>query len=175
MCFRRSWLLLGILLIPTAVRADDHRADIYAGFAGGGGASKLFGFSEAVAVAIPKFKKVSFVPSDVSVEFGSHGDQGVTQVAYLVGARLTIAKPRLRSKVSFHALGGNVYTNDGTPDKNNGAFALGAGWEWIPTPTKPSKGLGFRVQADYIWRTGVRDDFPRFSVGAIYRFGQHEK
>ena len=180
MRIRLFCLVLAILLVPTLARADDHWADLYAAFSGGGGASKLFGFHEAVAKGSPgpplsKRRKLSVVLSDLSVHFGSH-DNGtdVTQVTFLFGGRYTLLKPEHKAKVSFHGLLGGVNTNDGGDKSTDFAGAVGFGLEYIPTPEdpKPGKAFGIRTQVDRVFRKGERSDFWRISGGIFYRIGQ---
>jgi len=181
MRMRLFCLVLGVLLVPTLARADDHWADLYAAFSGGGGASKLFGFHEAVAKgparsASTNLKKLSFVLSDLSVHFGSHDDgTDVTQVTFLFGGRYTLLKPEHKAKVSFHGLLGGVNTNDGGNKNTDFAGAVGFGVEYIPTPQdpNPAKAIGIRAQVDRVFRKGDREDFWRISGGIFYRIGQH--
>jgi len=171
----RSWLVLGMLLIPTAVRADDHRADLYGGASRGGGGSTLGGFHQTLALgsARPVSKDLSFVLADVSAHFGND----VTQVAVMGGVRWTLfAKREQKHKVSGRGLLGLVHSNDGAPGPKDFAGAVGVSWEYIPTPTEPSKGWGVRVQYDYVIRSDAdgRESFSRLSGGLVYRFGQHK-
>ena len=143
MCFRRSWLLLGILLIPIAVRADDHRADFYVGFSGGNGASTLLGAHQEFAKVFPQEgAKFLSIFGDFSVQFGSHDDKDVTQVTYMGGARATIGKSDGRHKFFFHGLGGRVYTNDGVDSGNDWALGGGFGYECLLAHAQPFDGWG---------------------------------
>jgi hypothetical protein len=175
MRIRLSCLVLGVLLVPALVRADDHWADFYAAFSGSGGGSKLFGVHEAVAVTSPGSPRhyLSFVVSDVSLHSGSHDGTDVTQVTYLWGGRVTVSKPQHKLKPYFHGLLGLV-TTDGVADGTNFAGAVGGGLEYLPSPTDRDrkKGFGIRTQIDRVFRSGDGEDFWRISGGIFYRFGQ---
>jgi hypothetical protein len=171
MRIRLFCLVLAVLLVPTLARADDHWADLYAAFAGGGGGSNLFGVHEAVAVTSPGSPRhyLSFVVSDVSVQNGND----VTQTTFLWGGRVTFSKPQHKAKFSVHSLLG-VVTNDGAAAGTNFAGAVGGGVEYLPSPQDKDrkKGFGVRAQVDRVFRKGDRDDFWRISGGVFYRFGQ---
>jgi hypothetical protein len=98
----------------------------------------------------------------------------VTQVTFLSGIRGTVTKPQHRIKLSGHALFGGVYSNDGlvVDDNKDWAFAFGGTIEFPLAHDKaPFEGWGIRLQVDYVTRANdVRDDFPRFSGGVVYRF-----
>jgi hypothetical protein len=171
-------LALGILLIPTIVSADDHRWDGYTGGSGGTGGSKLFGFHQAAAVALGQkgMRRKFAVVGDFSTQFGSNDGIPVTQFAYMTGVRVMASRRTDKFKASGHVLFGGVYQNDGLPDANDGAVAVGFGVEYIPDPTNPllKKSIGVRAQVDQVFRmSDVRTDFWRASVGVIVRFGQH--
>lgn len=173
----RLWcLVLIVVLVPALARADDHWADYYAAFSGGDGASKLFGFHQALAVTSPGAPShyLSFVVTDVSIQKGSHDGSGVSQATFLWGGRVTLSKPGHRVKPSLHGLLGVVST-DGVADGASFAGAIGGGLEYLPHPQDPDrkKGFGIRGQVDRVFRNGAGDDFWRFSGGIFYRFGQH--
>jgi len=171
-----SCLVLVSLLVPTVARADDHRMDLYGGGSGGTGGSRLFGFHESLAwVGTPKMKRLSIVLSDFSVQFGKDDSTRVTQVIWATGVRYTGFKYDHKHKPFAQLLVGTVYSNDGLPDANDGATIVGFGYEFVPTPSDedPKKAFAVRVQADRVFRGGAREDFWRYSVGLMYRFGQH--
>lgn len=181
-------LVLGALLVPATVRADSHFADFYGGGSGGGGGSKLGGFivafgkSERQPEPLPgtppeKPKKVLFGGvGGVSVQFGSHddGSADVMQVVWSVGPRLTFEKNR-NSKNFYHAqvTFGGSHTNDGQL-QSNFATVVGAAYDHVfgthAGPT-PHPGLGMRLQADRVFRSGENagGNIWRLSAGLIYR------
>lgn len=170
MRLRLSWLVFS-LLVPTLTYADDHNADHYTGFSGGGGGSTVYGIHQAFAIELKPWRgDFAFVPADFSVQFGEQ----VTQVIYMLGARYTLANntnPIMHPhKALFQALIGTVYTNDAATmftDKDF-AFALGAGYEYV----KDNK-WSVRAQFDRIMRNGDRDEwFNRFSAGFSYRWSR---
>jgi hypothetical protein len=173
-----SAFLCALLLSPAVARADDHRADWYGGFSGGSGASKLAGFYNAFAIPLPsqnpRLHRMSLL-TDVSVQFGKHDGQSVSQVVYMAGAKYTFARREQKNKVSAHILGGTEYYNTAGNASNTGVLAFGVGYEFIPAPTSSNllDGLGVRVQVDSVFRSGDRENFWRVSGGLIYRFGQH--
>lgn len=172
---RRLWLALGVLLIPSAALADDHRAGLFAGISFARG-STLVGFHESLEVTskTPANRDLSFV-ADFNVNFGSH-DNGndVTQVPFLFGVRYmpTWMADHQRLVPFGQLLVGGVYTNDGVDNGTNSAVAFGGGVDFLPTRDATHEGWGIRAQFDYIVRSGERDNIPRFSAGAIYRFSK---
>src|SRR4029453_8645873 len=173
---RLTCLLSTLLLVPSLVYADGHKAGLYGGGSGGNGASKLFGFHEGLEWPLHKYWRVSIVAPDISVEFGSHEGVKVTQFGWMFGARVALHRRYAPNKYFVHATGGGVYTNDGTSDAGtNGVIALGGGYErFFKKVTKEQvaagthEGLGIRVQYDYIFRDGDtprRDGFSRVSAG----------
>jgi hypothetical protein len=175
MRIRRSWFVLGMLLLPAAVRADDHRADLYGAFSWAHGSS-LLGFHESYSLLIPQVtsKDLSWVIGDLGLNFGSQGGRDVTKVTALTGPRLSLGLRENKKNVLFgHALVGVAHTNDGDTDPTDFAVALGGGWEYLPNRPKlndPPKPLwGLRVQVDYVFRNDT-DGFTRVSAGLIYRF-----
>jgi len=164
-------------------RADGHKADLYAGFSFGDGGSKITGFNQSLAWTLPspKVHKLTIVLPDMSVQFGGHDGKDLTQVAYMVGPRVSLTPRYSRHKLFVQGLFGGVYTNDGTVDAgNNPTGAIGAGYEAFfhdrteadVKANRPHLGLGFRVQVDYIMRSD-RDSFTRASAGFVYRFAKH--
>lgn len=168
------WLVLVAVLVPGTAQADDHRADLYAGF-GYANASHLWGLHESYAWTLkdrePLANDISIL-GDVSLHFGSHAGNTVTRVTYLVGPRWTIPiKGRDQHKLLAHAMVGGVHSNP-EADKKDWALAFGGGWEYIlhPPADNSSEGLGVRFQVDYVVRVGDNENFPRVSGGLIYRF-----
>ena len=175
MRIRPSGLALVVLLVPAVVTADDHRADRFAGFTRSGGGSSLFGIHVTDAITIPNMKSKDLaLLADLSVHFGSHNENDMTRVPYLVGLRWTFAKDNLppEQKPKFlpfvHGLVGGVYTNNGAESGNSFAGVIGAGFDYVPRRGQARReGWAVRVQFDYI---GSGDDFTRFSTGLVYRF-----
>jgi hypothetical protein len=165
-----------VILVPNQARADDHRADLYGGFSGGGGGSALYGFHQALALTSPQpgSKDLSFVVPDLSVHFGSHDGSDVTQVALMFGGRLTPVKENWRHTVSVQVLVGTVYTNEGGAGDADWAMSFGGLYELpLTTRSTPYYGWAFRAQIDYINRfSDTRDDLPRLSAGLSYRFAK---
>jgi len=178
MRIRLIGLALAFLSIPTLASADDHRWDFYTGGSDGNGGSTLAGIHQAIGIALGQqgaMRKIAVV-GDFSTQFGSNDGIPVTQFAYMTGVRMMASRRSDKFKPSFHVLFGGVYQNDGLPDTNDGAVAVGFGVEYIPDPTNPllKKSIGVRAQVDRIIRmSDVRTDFWRASVGVIVRFGQH--
>jgi hypothetical protein len=169
------WLVLVAVLVPATAQADDHRADLYAGF-GYANASHLWGLHEAYAWTLKDSGGLAndiSILGDVSLHFGSHGGNTVTRVTYLVGPRWTIPTPEPHHKLLAHALIGGVHSNP-EADTKDWAVAFGGGWEYIlrpaTSPKESSEGLGVRFQVDYVIRVGDNENFPRVSGGLIYRF-----
>jgi hypothetical protein len=174
------WLVLVAVLVPATAQADDHRADLYAGF-GYANASHLWGLHEGYAWTVRERGLLRendlSILGDLSLHFGSHEGNTTTRVTYLVGPRWTIPMKEPHHKLLAHALVGGVHSNQGVPDKNDFALAFGGGWEYIlrpaPSATESSEGFGVRFQADYVIRVGDNENFPRVSGGLIYRFKRY--
>lgn len=170
-------LVLTLLLVPAAARADDHRADAYSGFSFGNGFSKVSGLYMAFALPMPSEKAALHrlsVVGDFGAQFGRHDDTSLTQVLSMVGLRYTFARGEQSNKISAHVLVGTQYVNSSAQAENSAAFNIGMAYEFIKNPTseKLLDGLGFRVQADLIIRTGEQDNSWRVVIGPVYRFGQ---
>ena len=165
--------LLVLILIPAAAHADDHRADWYVAFSGGTGASSLYGFHNAFAIAIntPTLHRLSIVPGDVSVQFGSHDGEAARQATYLAGARLTVSKHGSHVKPTVHALAGTVIAYRGAVNSTSGAISVGGGLEYVrDDPARVQATIvGARMQVDYIMRTDDQDNFWRVSGGLVLR------
>ena len=65
----------------------------------------------------------------------------------------------------MHALLGGVHARDRGKGDADPVVAIGGGFEYVWTGSP--KGLGFRVQADYIVQPG--DINPRLSAGFVWR------
>ena len=181
---RFAYLVLGVLLMPAAARADSHFADFYGGGSGGGGGSTLGGFVFALGVTpehlIPGPCKLGFT-GGVSGQFGSHdGGRDVTQVVWGGGPRCTFTKAEGRTFLHVHAQFNGVYTNDGSLP-NDKAVVVGASYDFafkrtvagpggIRVSNTHGVGFGVRGQYDRIFNLGDRESVQRFSGGVIYRF-----
>ena len=172
---RACWVAAVMLLFPTAARGDDHKADLYFGVAYAEG-SNLWGLHQAFAFTLNgtgRFAHDFSIVGDVSQHFGSNDGSTATRVSYLTGPRWTIALRNPQHKLLPHVLIGTVHQNDNGVDTTDFAAAIGGGWEYVlhpPSSDQSSSGLGFRVNADYVVRKGDADNYPRVSVGVIYRF-----
>ena len=168
-----SWVVVA-LFVPTLAYADDHNADNYVGFSGGGGGSTVYGVHDSFAIEFPKWPALGLVPADFSVQFGEQQ----TQVIYMAGARYTLASrnPRMHAnKVLLQALFGTVRTNEAAAQSTDNDFALGlgAGYEFVKVIKGQS--VTFRGIYDRIKRSGDRDEwFNRFSAGIGYRWGSQQ-
>jgi hypothetical protein len=168
MRIQRPWLVFGILLIPTAAGADDHRAGLFFGFSYAQG-SRLLGIHGSVELTLPEYEHWSMV-ADFSRNSGSQNQNDITRVPFLFGVRYTAAWQDSQKVVpSGHFLVGGVHAT-GAEDGTDWAFAMGGGLDFLPLRSKSREGWGIRVQGDYIIRLGDADNFPRVSVGGLYRF-----
>jgi len=190
---RLTCLLSTLLLVPSLVYADGHKAGLSGGGSGGNGASKLFGFNLGFEHKLPgdvpdlakyKYWWLGMVLADVSVQFGSHEGQ-VTQVTYMAGARVSLTPRHADNKFFAHGLLGFSNTNH----LNHGAgndfvYAFGGGYERFKKRTpeqikanQTHEGLGFRTQVDIIIRDNDDFDlgtFTRVSAGIVYRWRLHQ-
>jgi hypothetical protein len=176
----RFWLpclVVGALLVPNLVHANEHSADAGAGPSWGGGGSTLVGFRVGAGIEIDERHLGGFcclgVVGDVSVRFGSPQSKAVTQVVSMIGPRLTLAK-KWRHLPQVQVLFGNAYTNDGGTKENKAAVAYGAGYELVLGDARVGltsyRGWALRAQADRVVRSGDNNDFTRGSVSLLYRF-----
>jgi hypothetical protein len=191
---RLTCLLSTLLLVPSLVYADGHKAGLSGGGGGGNGASKLFGFhlgfdhklpGDAKTLADYNYWRWSLVLADLSVQFGSHDGQA-TQVTYMAGARYELTPRFSQNKVAARALLGVANTNHlNHGAKNDFVYAFGGVYEWFRKRTAeeiknddPQLGLGFHVQVDVIIRDNDELDlgtFTRVSAGVVYRFRRHHQ
>jgi hypothetical protein len=165
----RAWLVVAVLLIPSASRADDHFADWFLGFSWAQ-ASTLLGAHSSFAWTVPEpdWENLSVV-GDFSAHFGSHDGDKVALLTYLVGPRWSVAGDRSPKWLpSGHALFGGVTLNGGRDEGTDFALALGGAWEHVPPAVRKEGGWSWRVQVDYVVRDG--DNFPRASFGLVKRF-----
>lgn len=168
------WLVVSaLLLIPSAARADDHRARAYAALSNAY-RSALGGFYASGEVTVPKpWDRDLSVLADFGAYWGSHDDNDLRHITFMVGPGWTIPPgENQKHLVSVHALLGLVNTDDelNIEDGTDFAFALGVGWEFVPGRSEKKEGLGMRTQFDIVVRPGDEGNFPRLSVGAVYRF-----
>ena len=179
----RFWLVLAALFIPVVpAHADDHSADMFAGFLAASG-STLWGFHQVTAIPFPLGKsdhKPWSAVSDLSAQVGSHDGVSMTRVTYLFGPRLTLSDKVLTGLPEAHfvhlqALVGGVRTNDAGNGGHDGAWGVGAAWEYAPAGgvnrgrSVNQRQLAFRVQADYVVVGGDPENFLRVSAGVTLR------
>jgi hypothetical protein len=167
---RRLWLALAILLIPTLVHADDHRAKAFAAMSQAY-RSILAGFHGSVDVTLPslfKTKKVS-VLGEFSVYDGEHDDVDETNMTFL-GGLSWVPKPDMdnNSIFSVHALTGVVRSEFNSDGLTKFAFAFGGAWDFIPSRPAHTNGFGARAQLDWVWANGEAANFFRASIGGTY-------
>jgi hypothetical protein len=166
-------LVFGVLLLmPTAARASDHRAGIYAAVSDEIG-SILGGFYASGEVTLPKPRNYDVnVLVDFGVHSGSLDDNELTRITLMFGGGWTFPqKPNQPHLVSLHGLLGFVDTDYDNPTLEDGkdfAGAVGIAWEFVPGRTDKKEGLGMRTQFDVVFRGD--GSFARLSAGAVYRF-----
>ena len=182
---RRCGLVLTLLLIPAAARADRHDVEASAAASAATG-STLWGgtLSLARTIRIRDSHKLS-VFADYSKYGGSHDGVSLTETSSFLGVRRVMIRTlkrypllppgvppvapeyRYRIQVYLHAAPGLVKTSE---QGTNGALLGGAGLDGLFSDYG-----GVRGQVDYVkfWPESGRDHFFRFSLGVIYRF-EHE-
>jgi hypothetical protein len=174
MHIRRLWLALGILLVPTLVHADDHRARAF-GALTQAYRSILAGFHTSVDVTAPslfKTKKLSLL-GEFSMTTGEHEDDGVevdeTNMTFL-GGLSWVPKPDMdnNSVFSVHALTGVIRSEFDSNGLTKFALAFGGAWDFIPSRPAHTSGFGARAQLDWVWGNGEASNFLRASIGGTY-------
>ena len=158
MRFGRVLIAIGVWLVPTVAFADGHRAGLFAGYARAAGSS-LNGVIFGGEIAPAKLHGISF-KSDISFTGGEHNGQDVTRIAWSagVGAGGKIS-PKLA--VNIHTSAGSVF-NDGGKDF---IFVAGFAVDWLLKDY-----FAVRAQLDQLVRSDGAEDFPRLSIGGVYRF-----
>ena len=172
MRIRRLWLVLVLLLVPTAARAHDHFADVCFGVSLAH-ESILVGPFATVSKTFKtstdsKLRNVSLI-GDLSTHWGSHDDIDVRRVFFMGGLRYTFAGESHQKHLPFvEVLLGGAHNDDddGSDADADPALAIGAGYEHVMSGSPG--GWGIRVQGGYIVRPG--DITPRISVGFVKRF-----
>lgn len=174
----RPWVILAVVLAPSAAGAGDHRFDLFlapltSGLNAKGSSAKLLGWHVAGAATTPaeKWRKLSYI-GDLSVHFLGDDDSGadLTQVSFMVGPRWTFLSGDDKHHMPFvHVVFlGAVLRSKEAIQSTSGAVAVGAGYDFAPGE---NKNWGTRVQVDYIqpWGSDIRYSV-RASAGLIYRF-----
>ena len=187
-------LLFALALVPAVAYADSHKADLSGGGSGGTGGSALGGFIAGInwGTSLPW---LDVVGPTVSQQYGSHDGKSLTQTAYHGGVRVTLSSmerdPQDRThfldkpyKPFVQVLIGGVYSNlnDGSGlALKDFSWDVGGGIDIFshtakgPDGRDHSAGLGFRVQYDYIVRTGDGANFHRVSAGVVWRILKEHK
>lgn len=172
MRIRPSWLILALLLIPTAAHADDHKADLFGGPSGARGSS-LWGFqvTGALTLPVPGLGRNLAAIGDFSAHIGSRDEEDL--ISFLVGARLALAKGHESHVVPFaQVMFGRVHYRDGDGSGGDGAVVVGGGLDFLVTRTEDSGGWGLRAEVDRVWRVGDAHDLVRVSGGLFVRWGR---
>jgi hypothetical protein len=159
-------LVLAALLMPTAVNANDHRADFYFATAAAF-ASALGGFTFAPAITFTAVHpNLSFI-GDLSFLKGEKDDDAAKIVPYSIGLRYMLgAHTNSTNIVSAHFLYGGTYTKTRGVGTKDHAFTVGGAYEYLPHGHETK--AAFRVQVDGV----ISNDNPsytRISAGLVLR------
>src|SRR5262245_29526804 len=172
----RSWLVLGMVIVPATAGADGHKTDLYVG-PGYADGSNLFGFEAAWGVPFPKHETMGVV-SDFSMQFGGDDEKRST---LLTGFRVSFRKEHSWKPFGQLMLG-VVQTTTAGSSRTAWVGGLGGGLEYFKTPYEDKtshKGkkefrIGFRVQAELTHGLGKDSElYFRSSAGVVVRFLQH--
>ena len=179
---RRLWLVLAVLLAPTAAGAHDHFADVCFAFSDVQ-ASALVGPRVTFAKTLPRppsrdgvVRTLSLI-ADFGANWGSHDDTDVRHTLFMGGLRYTMAGDSHQQHLPFvEVLLGGVHVENGERRRGRGkradqgdadpALAIGTGYEYVMSGSPG--GWGIRVQGEYVVRPD--DITPRLSVGIVKRF-----
>jgi hypothetical protein len=198
---RVTSLFLAVLLAPTVAFAESHKADLFGGGSGGTGGSKIGGYIVGVnwGTCVPW---IDVVGPTVSTQYGGHDGKSLTQTAYHGGVRLTLTsmqRDRAAEKAApstsqkyyvdkdvkpfVHFLVGGVYSNinDGSGQAlKDWSVTIGGGVDKFFHKVSLNgrdhvTGVGFRVQYDYVVRSGDSTNFHRVSAGVVWRILKEHK
>lgn len=173
MRLRPVWLVVMVLLVPTAARASDHTASIFGAlsFASGSTLTGLHGSLEVSWPTTQPFHDYVAIIVDASGYGGSHDGNDVTRTTFFVGGRGIYRIPGTNHIASGQVLLGIVRSQVAAAKDNNFASAIGGGYEYLlgdASRTSP-QGWGVRFQSDYVFQN-TGDGFARASFGVIYRY-----
>jgi hypothetical protein len=178
---RQSLLVLALLLIPAAARADRHNWEASASASAASG-SELWGGNLSLARTLYIRKSHLFsLFADYSKHGGLHDGASLTQTSAVFGGRfvpfrtlkryplLPGVKDPYRYRVQFFVEGALGVVKTSAQD-THGAWLAGGGVDGLFSDYG-----GVRVQVDYFkFRPDSgRNDFVRVSIGVLYRF-EHE-
>jgi hypothetical protein len=177
---RQSFLVLALLLIPGAARADRHDWEASAAASRVSGRSELWGGNLSGTWVVRGHRRWGFF-LDVGKHAGPHEGSSLSQLAFYGGPRRTFpvsfrhAKnptPYTLHRLQFFAqgLGGRLKTTG--VEGFDWAAGLGAGVDLLF-----SEFGGVRGQVDHVWfwPEGGRRSFDRVSLGLVYRFEDKKK
>jgi hypothetical protein len=183
----RPWLVLVVALVPAAVSADNHFADVAANgsFTQGStlwGAqvtvSKLLGRAHVSSAPYKPLRWAAVL--DLNKDWGTHQREDVSQFGYAAGLRLTLAERHNFRFLPFaHTLVGGNHNSGSTLVRDHASFVFGGGLDVLTNPRRRHADdtvfvLAFRLQGDWTEPFGVdADGYPRVSVGIVFRFGEH--
>lgn len=173
MRIRCIWVILAVLLVPAIAQAHFHNADASAALSFDA-ASTLVGGHTQVGITFPRPKGRDLgLLLDLTIHHGQHEDRDVTRVGFMGGVRYMLDRSK-RFVPSGHVLVG-LQHDAGLPRfKTDLAIAVGGAFEITLTEDLDTgQGWGTRFLVDYVFSDV--DNFPRFSGGVVYRFGQQLK
>ena len=164
----RPWIVVMVLLVPVAARANDHRADFCAAMSAARG-SALWGTQLTLGLTSPKPSSQDLsILGDLSIHVGTHNTLTTTRVGFMGGVRWWAPGTKGHKHRAFgQVLFGGVREHAGAQSDADIALAPGVGYEFHPRGAEVHSGLAGRVQIDYVFRSGA--GFPRFSAGIVYR------
>ena len=186
----RPWFVLAVALVPAWATADNHFAD-FMGAGSVAGQSALGGVQGTAAFLLgkkppdfnvpPKPKQWSLL-ADVTAHFvGTHEGEELKQYSYAGGVRRTLKRGHDHRYLPFvHALFGGIHGDRGELKGHRATFVLGGGVDYLTKPRVQRRDpgytvLGARAQVEWVIPVSgeTRDKFPRFSLGAVVRIGEH--
>ena len=159
---------------PTASRAPEPAPDLFGGYSyTHAGEANLHGWS--LVGSHPFRGSLSFV-ADLSGHYGSFAGAHLSQLAFMAGVRWS-GSPESRLRPFAEGLVGaartatSVETGGGKVSDADvdWGIALGGGVDYRLNGRWSARGL---VQLRLLHGEGATDEDPRFSVGAVYRFGR---
>ena len=165
---RRPWLVVVMLLVPAVAGAHGHKADFYAAASRTTGSS-LWGPQTTLSITspIPTSLDMSIL-GDFSAHVGEENSVDMTRLAFMIGTRWTASIRGNDKHLGYgQVLGGGVHDHVGGTDATHRALAFGAGYEF--DPEGEDSAFAVRFQIEYVKVFGGGEDFPRTSVGIVYR------
>lgn len=179
-------ILSSILSIPALAQQDQPPIDVFAGFSHSSNFDT--GLNGWIVSGNYDFSEYLGLEGDISGHYGSHGLGGLpiilpgvpsnvntSMYSYNFGPRFTWRSPEQPFNVFGHVLFGGAHASvsaSGVPSVSDSSYSwvLGGGADY-----NFNTNWAGRAQLDYLHTNFFSngEGHPRFSIGLVYRFGEH--